>query len=895
MSRQTIITRILLSGASLAAMASPALAQDVSEEIVVTAQKREQAIQDVPIAVSAFGEEALQDQGLDGGYELVQAIPNVSFSKGNFTGYNFQIRGVGAKVVAGGGDAGVGVHLNNTPLTANRLFEADFYDVQRVEVLRGPQGTLFGRNATGGVVNVITRLPEAEASASIRGEFANYDTTRLTAVVNLPIIGDGDVMALRVAGTMLQRDGFGRNNFTGENIDDRDIWSARATLAFNPTDNIRTWLLYEHFEEDDNRVRVGKQLCQTDPGPASVNGNALVNPITRGFFSQGCSPSSLYDPNSLQAVNTLATLGGSWGAIIGLLSGNANAGVVQDPNLRNIESALAPIYQAEADIAMLNITIDLSDTLTLTSLTSYSKDNLFTFQDYNRIIPPLPFTPLPPLTSPAGVFCDPQLGCSNLFRTFDRSSYYSNQWTQEIRLQSDFDGPLNFNIGGIWIDFETDPIDYWVFSNSLSAASLAAGLGAAFFDPNNPPTGLGHNYYLNRSIYELNAWAAMGEVYYEPFDGFTITAGLRYTSDTKDIQAFNPVLFSNDPNPPPELQHAEFNELTGRLGFDWDLETGFSDQTLIYGFYSRGYKGGGFNPPASEGIADIELTYDPEFVDAFEIGIKNTLLDGGMILNATAFHYDYQGYQISKIVNRSSVNENIDATVRGAEFETVWEVFEGFRLNGTVGYLDTEITGGESIDTFDRAQGDPAWTLVKDPFTAQNCLFPTALLDPATVGLFNFLPAAMGGICSGSGSAAIYPPNGENPFFAATIEGIPVNLTGNELPNSPHWTYNIGAEYSWALGGGWSATARADYYWQGEAFTRIFNTDADRLEGYDNLNLLVRVANEENGLSLEGFVQNATDELAITDAYLTDDSSGLFRNIFLTEPRIFGLRVMKEF
>jgi outer membrane receptor protein involved in Fe transport len=887
MSRQTIITRILLSGASLAAMASPALAQDVSEEIVVTAQKREQAIQDVPIAVSAFNEEALQDQGLDGGYELVQAIPNVSFSKGNFTGYNFQIRGVGAKVVAGGGDAGVGVHLNNAPLTANRLFEADFYDVQRVEVLRGPQGTLFGRNATGGVVNVITRLPEAEASASVRGEFANFETTRFTGIVNLPIIGDGDVMALRVAGTMLQREGFGQNNVTGDDIDDRDIWSARATLAFNPTDNIRTWLLYEHFEEDDNRVRVGKQLCQSDPGPASVNGNALVNPIARGFFSQGCSPSSLYDPNSLQAVNTLATLGGSWGAILGLLSGNANAGVVQDPNLRNIESALEPVYQAEADIAMLNISIDLSDTLTLTSLTSYSKDTLFTFQDYNRIIPPLPFTPIPGLTDAAGVFCDPQLGCSNLFRTFDRSSYYSNQWTQEVRLQSDFDGPLNFNIGGIYIDFTTDPIDYWVFSNSLTAAALAIPAlgGPAFVDFNNPPTGLGHNYYLNRSIYDLKAWAAMGELYYEPFEGFTITTGLRYTSDTKDIQAFNPVLFSPLPNPPPIPQHAEFNELTGRLGFDWDVETGFSDQTLLYAFYSRGYKGGGFNPPSSVGIAGITETYDPEFVDAIEVGTKNTLADGAMILNLTGFYYDYQGYQISKIVNRSSVNENIDATVKGAEFEGVWEVFEGFRVNGTVGYLDTEITGGESLDTFNRTQGNPALTLVKDPFTAQNCVIPTAVLDAATVGIINFAPAFLGGICS----------DDTHPLFALTQEGIPVGLTGKELPNSPHWTYNIGAEYSWDLGGGWSATARADYYWQGEAFTRIFNTDADRLEGYDNLNLLVRVANDENGLSLEGFVQNATDELAITDAYLTDDSSGLFRNIFLTEPRIFGLRVMKEF
>src|SRR5215470_13125897 len=175
-------SRILLSGASLAAFgaaAAPAFAQDVSQEIVVTAQRREQAIQDVPIAVTALSESQLQDQGLAGGYELLQTIPNVNFSRGNFTGYNFQIRGVGAKVVAAGADAGVSVHLNNAPLTANRLFEADFYDIERVEVLRGPQGTLYGRNATGGVVNVITHQPGPDFEASLTGEYGNYDERRI--------------------------------------------------------------------------------------------------------------------------------------------------------------------------------------------------------------------------------------------------------------------------------------------------------------------------------------------------------------------------------------------------------------------------------------------------------------------------------------------------------------------------------------------------------------------------------------------------------------------------------------------------------------------------------------------------------------------------------------------
>ena len=158
------------SAVALSSVASPAWSQNVIQELVVTAQKREEALQDVPIAVSAFNQDTLEKAKIDGGPNLVIAVPNVNFSKGNFTGYNFQIRGIGSKLVAGSGDAGTGIHLNNAPLLSNNLFETEFYDVERVEVLRGPQGTLYGRNATGGVVNMITAKPIDEFEAMIRGE-----------------------------------------------------------------------------------------------------------------------------------------------------------------------------------------------------------------------------------------------------------------------------------------------------------------------------------------------------------------------------------------------------------------------------------------------------------------------------------------------------------------------------------------------------------------------------------------------------------------------------------------------------------------------------------------------------------------------------------------------------
>jgi outer membrane receptor protein involved in Fe transport len=132
-------------------------------------------------------------------------------------------------------------------------------------------------------------------------------------------------------------------------------------------------------------------------------------------------------------------------------------------------------------------------------------------------------------------------------------------------------------------------------------------------------------------------------------------------------------------------------------------------------------------------------------------------------------------------------------------------------------------------------------------------------------------------------------------FGILTSAGNEVNLSGNELPNSPHWTFNFGAEYNWALGGGWEATARADYYWQDDSYARIYNSAADQIQGYQNINVLFRVASPEKGFALELWGQNVGDETAITDAYLTDDSSGLFRNIFLTEPETFGVRLSQTF
>lgn len=929
---------------ALTAFTTPVLAQTASanviEELVVTAQKKEEALQDVPIAVSAFDQNALEKSKIDGGPNLVLAVPNVNFSKGNFTGYNFQIRGIGSKLVAGSGDAGTGIHLNNAPLIANNLFETEFYDVERVEVLRGPQGTLYGRNATGGVVNLITAKPTDTFAGNLRAEYGNYNTMKARGMINLPI---NDQVALRLAGSYLKRDGFGENIVTGNDADDRDLYGVRATLAFNPTERLRTWVMWDHFQENDSRSRIGKQYCTKDTGPASVGGvpfssaaGGLIGQIERGLFSQGCSPTSLYSASALGTVNSQATLGGLFGALGGFQTGDAFAGKVQTPNIRDIESNFDPIYKAKTDIYEFNAAFDVTENVTLNWLTAYTVSKLYTRQDYNRYTPSTTFNTTPnPVNAfaavpgyaaiyaslfPGGAVNDPQNGRANRFTTSDISSAYTTQWSHELRFQSNYDGPFNYNVGGFISRFQATGDYYVMFNtgtgyyqiNNLLATGNANCSGAApciTIDPNQDPNRSGHNYYDSYGPYDLTSYAAFGELYYQMSDNFKWTLGLRYTVDSKEVENHSVVLGTPGFGPggplpgQPAILKAKFKEPTGRFGFDWKPDLGFTNDTLIYAFYSRGYKAGGLNPPPSPGIGVVPVsqTFKPEFINSYEIGSKNTLLDGTLQVNLTGFYYDYKGYQVSKIINRTSINENIDAEVMGAEFESIWQPLEGLRLNAAIGYLDSKIKNATSIDTFNRTQGNAGLTLVKSS-SASNCVVSTASAatalaitnasgNPFTLLGVCTLASAAGAGTNIGGTGAIAA--GTNAFGGLVSEGVEVDLDGNSLPNAPHWTISLGAQYTWTLGD-WDATLRGDYYHQSKTFARIYNSGPDSIKAWDNVNLTLTVENQDLGIEVAGFVKNATKEKAVTDFYLTDDSSGLYRNAFYTEPRTYGVSLTKR-
>ncbi len=916
------------------------------ETVVVTTQKQSESIQDVPIAVSAFDEATLEKMQLAGGPDLVKSIPNVTFTKGNFSGFNFKIRGIGADLVATSGDTGVGVHQNDVPLAANRLFEAEFYDVERVETLRGPQGTLYGRNATGGVVNIITSKPVFEEfQASVKGTYGSENTFKAKGMVNIPF---GERVALRLAGSALTRDGFAENTVTGNDIDDRNLWSLRGTLAFEPTDKLRGYIMYEQFQEDDNRLRSGKQLCDKDPFETSFQGIA-ISPADQLYTSLGCQEAPLSE--SYDRLNSAATLGGGLGITAGLMNGDVYTSPL-DPNLRNIESAFDPRYQAEQSLLIWQAEYDLTDALTLTYLGSRNETEVTSEEDYNKSTPDTPFNvsgaPLgnPALAGvyealfPGGLVSDPQIGQSNFFSTFDLSGGVSEATSHELRLQSDFNGRFNFNLGGIFYEFEANQVEnteesYYVFSNTLTAlAQINNALGGAIFGGltgvddtgNGQPTllsnidGTGRNYFRSLSPYNLESFAVFGEGYFDITDDLQLTVGLRYTSDEKEQLNIPTFLFvpnalvENPLEPQPALGaedgvlRVEFEEVTGRIGFDWSPDLSFSDDTLIYGFYSKGYKGGGINPPQpADAPPAFPQIFEPEFINSFELGTKNTFGDGALQLNATGFMYDYEGYQISQIVNRSAANINIDAEISGFELETIWSPNANFLANMNLGLLDTSIKDTYAVDVLDRTNGRDDMVVLKNTSSFANCVISA---EGYAAVLAGFPAGSTGGLCTGAfagmedalgiGDLTYVDNNGETQTVGGLtpFDGEAKNLDGNSIPGTPDMTFSLGAEYTWydlpQWASEWTATVRGDYYYQSDSFSRIWNTPHDKLDSWDNINLTVRFDNEEQNLALEFFGKNITDEDVITGAYLTDDSSGLFTNIFLNEPATYGVSLSKS-
>ncbi len=897
---------------------------EMIEEIVVIAERLGGTVQDVPTAITAISSDQMERQQIENTSDMQLTVPNVSYSKGNFTTSAFQIRGVGNTAVGSTADSGVSVHMNDIPLESHRLYAVEFFDVETVSILRGPQGTLFGRNATGGLINVTTKKPTDILDGSFEVEVGDYNSTRFKGHVNLPM---GDMFSARLAGITTQRDGYTTNLATGNDIDGRDMYSVRGSLRFQPSDRTTIDLMVNYMKDDSSRSRYQKKMCDRDPiGNLGCLGNSLQFELPNGLATL---PSNLVSNLVLGDITNPDPIQ-NWGVSLIPFGYDINGGTANPTDMRTVALDFEPTYFAEDTFVTLTLDQVIGDYHDLTVSLAYLDTSFRSRTDFDGTVgapiigvpqsgfglsPALPA--LAPIstaalygnntlpysnisTSNLGVLGLDILGSATNYFSYDQSNTDGEQITAEAILKSDFDGAWNYLVGAIYFDYEGST-DYNLAANTIDYFSVMApiGLVGSVFDG----AGIASPFFVNETdLYGLKTYAAFGELYWDINDSVKLTVGLRYTSDEKRVSDRNLLLNSllaGAPVPTPigsstanglpnyRTDKDTFSDTTGTVVLDWRV----GESTMMYASYARGYKGGGFNPPFDPAVfPNATRTFDSETINAFEVGSKSSFADGGLTLNLSAFYYDYEGLQIARIVNRTSFNENVDAEITGLEAEFVWAPTENFIVNGMVSLLNTEIGNVAVVDPRNPSAGIADSTVVKDILSSENCVILwNGSPDPAAV-LPNVDPAF--GLLPFSDCAALQATlplvNANLGTTYSYTDAVETDITGNPLAGSPETSFSFGAQYTFRIGN-FNLTPRVDYYWQDDSQARIYNSPVDQIDSWDNINAQITLSPDSDRWYARAFVQNLNDDDNITGMYLDPAAVGLSTNVFLMEPRRYGV------
>ena len=616
------------------------------EEIIVTARKRQESMQDVPASISALSAGDLARRFDSDVRDFAGSSPNIVIDdtqQGPGGVAAIYIRGVGVADIEKSVDPAVGVVFDDVYIgqSSGSLLKA--IDIDRVEVLRGPQGTLFGRNATGGIINLARSRPTYDLTGKARVTYGRFDTLKVEGVAST---GLSDKVAVKVSGAYEKSDGYFYNRFYDQPGQRSEFYAISGALLFEPTDNLRFQISYDH------------QNTKQDP-PQLVAINRSTDLFCTAYAQ--CSPSP----------------------------GVPTSG---DPYVSVSNGRLEKNATFKLDMAVAKATYDLSSDMQLDYIFGWLKTNETIHQDFDSA---------------------PQ----TLYHT-DRPARW-RQTTNELRLTKGGTGPLTFVLGAyLW--------------DSRYTINLKNYIG---FVPGVPLlTSAQDVTQTNKS------WAIYGEADYKLFDKLTLTLGARYTKDKKTSLVNDKPIFIYgslvEANPVAVIQpslaggqivmtspvKANWSKFTPRVS----LRYAFTDDTMAYALWSRGYRGGGFNGrPATIGAATVP--YDPETLDNYEIGFKTQFAGGRVRLNGAAFLMKYKDMQQDLDVpapgtSTGRENRTINASsaeFKGVELDLTAQLNRNLRLNGNVGYLDAKyknFTGdifstGTPVDaTFLKIRRAPKWT-----------------------------------------------------------------------------------------------------------------------------------------------------------------------------------------
>lgn len=724
-------------------VALPAFAQEAQSddggiaEIVVTAQKRAENVQDVPIAISAFTAEALSERAVTSVASLSNISPNVTLDAGTpFSGssavLSAYIRGIGANDFAFNIDPGVGIYLDGVYLARSVGANQDLPDVERIEVLKGPQGTLFGRNTIGGAISIVTHDPGKEFRFKGDLTVGRFGLIQTRGTVDLPL---GESLSSSVAFSTKNRNGYlkriafpGASNFASTPITNYkaagydniglgseggdDSWNLRGKVKYDNGGAVRVSLTADYSNIDQSQL--ANRLIATTPAVFAGTYNCAIRGIVAApgdTTTCGGGPPSFAYLGGIGGLNTIFDNPTVFG-----VNADANPANNRLPyDNRFVTNDIDTSYANGNNYSKLKsyggagtVEFDLSDDILLKSITAYRELHWNVGMDIDG-------SPL----------------------NFLHTSFTMNQWqfSQELQLNgSAMDKKLNYVLGAYYFKEAGDLHDYVTFAEGLLQVD----------GPNDLST---KNY------------AFFGQVDYRPTEQIGISIGGRYTHENKLFEGFqsdangltykilnqigvppcasiNPTISdacriaAGFPNPGQPLryyiagtQKKSFNNFSPKVGLQYHP----SDDVMTYASWSKGYKTGGWTTRLSNPLPTAP-DFDEEKATTWEVGVKSTLIDRKLQLNAAVFTTKYGGIQLNFQQGVSPTIQNAgDARIKGFEVELTAAPADGFLINASVGFTDSKYTSVL-----------PGAQVAANPFQAG--VFPGADLPKTPKWKFNISP-----------------------------------------------------------------------------------------------------------------------------------------------------------
>lgn len=672
--RRSRTTAVLLASSAVSAILMPgaAMAQSAdaeetvaNQEILVTANRREERGQDVPVVVTAFSAESLAQQNISKPQDLYGTVPSlVSGTQGQATRdvQSFAIRGQSTGFLA---SPGVQLYMNEVPLPSSISLNLQgapgmFADMENVQVLSGPQGTLFGRNTTGGAVLFTPRRPSNEVGGYIEGQLGNLNLRHIEGAVNVPIIDD--VLMVRVSGVFHDRRGYTRDLVWNKWRDDEHYYAGRIGILFKPVDGV-------------------ENLTTIYGSKSSNNGAGQVNLGFNTFVLQ----------NFIQSCGT-----GPFQAPCSVYTDESAFAAANGP--RKVRHSLDGFSKIASYGIINSTTIELSDNVNLRNIVSYQnlKDNYGIDQDGTPFQAyelsqgaPLPSGPI------ANFPFAPAAGYANPARPFSLPRDHLEQFTEELQIQGEaLDKRLNYSFGGFY--YNATPASLWGFRSIQYVP--AAFTGSPFVPGSDGRSGVSNK---SKALY-AHATLDLGALT-PSLENLRFTGGYRYTWDTikgfasswnigLGTCSFGPAApqayGANDP-----AVFCNYSDTLKSSAGTWTLGLDYKpvEDLLLYAKVSRGYKSGGFN---SFAVRAETQTFKPEYLTTYEGGFKSdfSLGDVPVRFNATYYYSKYRDFQRPggdfNVVSTASGAAifSADATIQGLELETSIRPTDGIELGGTLSY-----------------------------------------------------------------------------------------------------------------------------------------------------------------------------------------------------------------